>query len=121
MFRFIAIVTAAICVVLFVLLLIAPAVYMETYGVTADPAGIFMTQRASPMFLGFATILWLARDCRPSQLRSAICFGISAAFMGVALTGIADYVQGTATAMILAAAAGEIVFAVLFWRAGRIS
>lgn len=64
MFRRISVLTALICAVLFALLLLSPASYVATYGVVADAGGMFMVRRASPMFLGFAVMLWLAREGR---------------------------------------------------------
>ncbi|MCO4848455.1 MAG: hypothetical protein KC448_10845 [Yoonia sp.] len=120
MFRIISILTALICVVLFALLLLSPVSYPGTYGVNADAGALFMGRRASPMFLGFAVMLWLARDTGPSVLRDALCWGIAAAFAGVALTGTFEYLRGLANAVILAAAAGELLIAALFVRAAKV-
>ena len=57
MFRSISVLTALICAVLFALLLLSPASYIVTYGVSADAGSMFMVLRASPMFLGFAVML----------------------------------------------------------------
>ena len=73
MFRSISVLTALICAVLFTLLLLSPASYIATYGVSADAGSMFMVRRASPMFLGFAVMLWLARDTGPSLIRNALC------------------------------------------------
>lgn len=119
MFRKISILTALICAVLFALLLLSPASYVGTYGVGADAGGMFMVRRASPMFLGFAVMLWLARNTGPSPLRNALSWGIAAAFAGVALTGMFEYLRGVASGAILIAAAGEMLIAVLFARAAK--
>ncbi len=76
MFRSISVLTALICAVLFALLLLSPASYIATYGVGADAGSMFMVRRASPMFLGFAVMLRLARDTGPSPVRNALCWGI---------------------------------------------
>lgn len=116
MFRIISILVGAICLVLFGLLLLAPASYVGTYGVASDPEVAFMVRRASPMFLGFAVMLWFARDATPSPLRNALAWSIAAAFAGVALTGIFEFSRGGASGMILVAAMGELLIAVLYLR-----
>jgi len=71
------------------------------------------------MFLGFAVMLWLARDTGPSPLRNALCWGIAGAFSGVAFTGLFKYLRGVASGAILIAAAGEMLIAVLFARVAK--
>lgn len=119
MFRTISILTALICFVLFALLLLSPASYVGTYGIAIDAGSMFMVRRASPTFLGFAVLLWLARDAESTPFRNAICWGIAAAFAGVAVTGIFEYVRGVANGVILIAATGEFVIAALFVRATK--
>ena len=114
MFRIVAMLTAFVCLVLFLILLASPAAYVSTYGVAPDAGASFMVRRASPMFAGFALILWLARNAQPSVARTAIGLGIAVAFAGVALTGMAEFLAGTASVMIVAAAMGETLIAVLF-------
>lgn len=64
-------------------------------------------------------MLWFARDVGPSSLRDALCWGIAAAFAGVALTGMFEYMRGVANPVILAAATGELLIAALFLRATK--
>lgn len=110
---------AMVCLVLFALLLLAPASYVGTYGVASDTEVAFMVRRASPMFLGFAVMSWLARNAGPSPLRNALAWGLVAAFTGVALTGIAAFARGEADSVILVAAVGELLIAALFLRTTR--
>ena len=119
MFRSISVLTALICAVLFALLLLSAASYIATYGVGADAGSMFMVRRASPIFLGFAVMLWLARDIGPSPIRNALCCGIAAAFAGIAFTGVFEYMRSVASAAILIATAGELLIAVLFTRAAK--
>ena len=119
MFRIISILVAAICLILFALLLLAPAIYVGIYGVASDTQVAFMVRRASPMFLGFAVMLWLSRHAAQSPIRNAVAWGVAAAFTGVALTGLFEFSRGGANAMILLAAAGELLIAALFLRTTR--
>ncbi len=119
MFYKISILTAFIGLVLFLLLLGVPATYLATYGVETDGGGLLMVRRASPMFLGFAVMLWMGRNAGPSPLRHAVCYGMAVTFAGVALTGTFEYLRGATNAMIMAAAAGELLIAALFMKATR--
>ena len=114
MFRGVASLTAIVCLVLFLILFISLATYVGTYGVAIDAGAAFMVRRASPMFAGLALLLWLVRDTAPSATRNAIALCIAVSFAGIAMTGVAEFLAGTASAMILAAGAGEILIAVLF-------
>lgn len=118
-FRLAAVITSAVCLVLFLLLLISPAIYVGTYGVSADASELFMVRRASPMFAGLAVMLWLGRNAESSPLREALCYGLVVTFAGIGVTGIAAYLGGHASAIILLAAAGEFVLAGLFVAASR--
>ena len=118
-FRIVASLTAGICMILFVILLVLPDTYVSTYGVTPDAGSGFMVRRASPMFGGFALMLWLARNAPPSQVRMALAYGVAVSFAGVALTGVFAFATGTAGPMILAAAFGETLIAGLLVSASR--
>lgn len=119
MFRFAAILTALVCVILFLVFLLAPGSYPGTYGVATNPSAEFITRRASPMFLGLALMLWMGRNAPDSPLRQAVCIGIAVLFAGIAFTGMYEYGRGFASVAIVVAAAGELVLAGLFLRAAR--
>ncbi len=119
MFRNVAILAAAVCAVLFVVLLVSPATYVGTYGVVADAGADFMVRRASPMFAGLALLLWFARDATPSVLRTGVTASVALTFAGIALTGISAFQGGVASAMILVAAFGELLLAALLLIANR--
>lgn len=113
-FRLAASLTALICAILVPILLLEPASYMGTYGVQSTDAADFMSRRAAPTLLGFAVLLWLARDADPSPIRRAISAGVIVCFAGIAATGIYEFATGTASWAILVAAAGELVIAAVF-------
>ena len=114
MFRFVALGASVIFLILFVLLAFLPATYVVTYGVEGDAGAIFMGRRASSMFLGLALLMWQVRDAPASSLRSTICWAMAVLFAGIAVTGIIEYLNGTAGAVILIAALGELIVAALF-------
>lgn len=119
MFRVVSILTAVVCASLFVLLLVSPASYVVTYGMADDAGAEFMVRRASPMFAGFAVILWLCRGVAASPVRTAVSMGVAVSFAGIAATGVFAYFTQGANEVILAAAAGEVLIAILFVIANR--
>ena len=121
MFRLVALASAVICLILFVLFVFSPATYLNTYGVVGDAGGEFMVRRASPMFAGLALLLWRVRDAEASPLRDAICAAMIVIFGGIAVSGIIAYATGAAGGLILVAAAGEALVAGGFAVARRTS
>jgi len=113
-FRLAATLVAIICAILFVTLLLFPASYMGIYGVTATDAAAFISRRASPLLLGFAVLMWFARDLRLTPGREAIRLSVIVGFAGIAATGIAEFFIGNASWTILVAAAGELLIAAIF-------
>jgi hypothetical protein len=114
-FALVARTVAAICTVLFVIFLLFPATYAPTYGVAADQGALFITRRAAPMFIAPIVILWLAARLPDSPLRRAVATGFTLTFVGIAATGIAAFLAGTASAAILMAALGESLIAAALW------
>ena len=112
-YKFVASLVAAVCVVLFALFMFAPQLYAPTYGVTADTGAVFMTRRASPMFLALAWILWASRDAPRSALRDSVSFGGALSFAAVAATGVFEWATGVASSAILVAAVSEVGLAAL--------
>ena len=121
MFRIVAMSVALVCALLFVLLLVLPATYVGTYGIVSGTGSDFMTRRASPMFAGFAILLWLARGAERSDLRDAICWALIITFAGIGALSVFEYWRGIADARILVAAVAEFGLAALFVRAFRAS
>ena len=116
-FRLTCSLLALVWFVLFAVLCIAPALYAPTYGIEASEGVQFITRRASPMFLGFATLLWALRDEAPSRLRDMVVIAMVVAFIGISLTGLYDFVRGYASQTIAIAALLETLMAVVLMRA----
>lgn len=115
-FRLTCSLLALVWFVLFAVLCIAPALYAPTYGIEASEGVQFITRRASPMFLGFAILLWALRDEAPSRLRDMVVIAMVAAFIGISLTGLYDFVRGYASQTIAIAALLETLMAVVLMR-----
>ena len=112
-FQLVARLVVLVCAVLFVIFLFAPQTYSPLYGVETNQSALFMTRRAAPMFLAPMIILWAASSAPRSALRDAVALAVAVMFAGVGVTGVMAWMQGIASPMILLAAAGEALIAVL--------
>jgi hypothetical protein len=53
-------------------LLIVPAAFMSTYGITLDPAGAFMTRILGSALIGFALLFWWGRNDGDSAMMNGV-------------------------------------------------
>ena len=113
-FRIVCSLTAVVCIVLFGIFLAAPGFYVAVYGVRADASGMFLGNRAAPVFLGLAALCWLLRRQTEPEVQAAVSLSMILIFGGIKITGIWAYFQDVATASILVAAAGECAIAFAF-------
>jgi hypothetical protein len=111
------IVAAAVSVVTGIAGLLAPAQFGSLFGVTFDDVGASEARMAAASYLGYAAIVWFARDVRDLATQRAIALGnvVSWALSLVVLTtavvtglaGAASWVL-VAIAVIFAAAWGYV-------------
>ena len=113
-FRIACLVATIVCLVLFSILLVAPANYVAGYGGPADSGAVFMGRRAAPMLLAIALITGLLRGSLDLAVQWAVSWGMILGFTGVAVTGVHAYFTGMADQTILLAAGGEVLLAVAF-------
>lgn len=104
---------AVVCLVLFALCLLLPGAYLQNYGVAPDPGGTFMVQRAAPMFLAVAAILWVIAGAPQSPLRGQILVCLALFFAGVAVTGVYHIATGQAGPGLWAGVVAEVIATVL--------
>jgi len=112
-------VLAATCVVFFGIFYTIPTTYVATYGATPTPSSDFMAQRAAPILLGIAVMVWMMRKSLDPVVQRAVCFGGAVIFLGIAATGFIAFLQGVASGTILIAALSEVLvggFLVLYGR-----
>ena len=119
MFRIVALVTALACLALCVILFARGGQYVATFAISPDQGAGFVARRAAPVFAGLAVMLWMLRDVPFGVARDGICTGMVVLWLGIAATGISEYVRGQAGAAILIAAAVEVLGAAAFWFARR--
>lgn len=118
-FKLACLATALVCAALFLLLLFSANTYIQLYGVSGHDSADFLGRRAAPVFLGIAVMSWMLREAGPSAARSAVCYGLGLAFIGIAITGLFEYGRGVASWTIGVAALSEILLGALFLIAAR--
>jgi len=116
-FRTLAIATSALCIALSASWLLAPHTWLELWGVAGytGAAGL-VARRAAALFLGFAVVLFEARDVPPTAGRRAIALGFATACGALALLGACELIAGHARAGIVLPILTESVLAALFAR-----
>ncbi len=55
--------------------LLLPGTMLGRWGVQSDAIGAFMARRYGAMLIGYAVVMWLARDSGPAPARAAILGG----------------------------------------------
>lgn len=65
--------------------LLAPVIMLQQWLVGSDPATVYRSRRCGGLFLGYSTMLWLARAAEASPARHAMTTGdfVVAALMAV--------------------------------------
>ncbi len=106
--------TAVVCLGLAAILILGPQHYLGLYNVAVDPGAVFLGRRAAPLLLGLAVVFWCLRDVAPGAVRDTVAWSAAVAFGGIAVSGVAAYVGGTASVAILVAAAIEVAIAAAF-------
>ena len=114
MFGLLCAATSALCVILFAVFVIAPGAYAQLYGVAADTGGLFLGRRAAPLFLGLAAFFWALRGVEAGPLRDATAWAAALTFIGIAVTGVWAWLDGTASFAILVAAGLETAIGFAF-------
>ncbi len=110
---------AIICLTLFFVWVFAPQILLGMWQVESSGATLLLARRAGALFLGFAVMLFLARNTPKSATRNAITTGLSVGCAALAIFGCYDFFMGHAGAFILMAAAVEVAIAVLLGKAGQ--
>jgi hypothetical protein len=116
-FRTLAIATSILCVALSASWLLAPRTWLELWGVAGytGAAGL-VARRTAALFLGFAVVLFEARDVPPAGGRRAIALGFAIACGALALLGTCELITGHARTGIVLPILTEFVLAALFAR-----
>lgn len=116
--RLFFVVTTVFTAVLGVSWLAAPAFMLDQWGVPdADAATVYMSRRYAVMFLGYTTLLWLARHHTGTPAGRAICAGGAVVTGVMALLSLQGVLSGVVGPFAWSAVVAEILLAVFFARA----
>lgn len=89
-FKTLMVINAAVCILLGVLVLVAPKFFYGIFGVTLDAAGVFPAWEYGASLVGVALITWNARYAKESKGRRAIIKGMTVYnAIGCIVTGVA--------------------------------
>ncbi len=93
-FRTLSILSAALAVALFLLLLFIPGLVFWLFQIPASESAAFISRRAAVLFLGFGILMWLVRNAENSLVRRAICIGWGTTMAALAILGILEFLRG---------------------------
>ncbi len=109
-----------ICAVLFStlapVLLIAPAIIYWLFGLEAHALGDFMSKRAAMLFVGLATLCWLARNSQSAEVQRLVAAVLGLSMGGMALVGLFEFARSNAGLGIWLAILPEALIAALYAR-----
>lgn len=107
-FRVFACATAGLTTTLSLVLLLAPELIVMLFGMEQAVAASVLGRRASMLFLGYSVMLWSVLDAPHSAARQSILYGIAVFMLGLACTGVFEFLRGAATWPIVLASAAEL-------------
>lgn len=115
-FKRLALATAAVCLALVAVWLVAPGALLAFWGVpsAAGPLVDLMGRRTAALFAGVGLMLFLARNAEPSGARAALARGFALACVGLAVSGVYELWAGHAGVGILGASLIEAALALGF-------
>jgi len=113
-FKAASVLTSALYFYLFISLLLFPDSFFNDLGIEGNESLYFLGRRASMLMLGFAALLFLARNTLPSVSRQVIAFSVSLNMAGFALMGTFELVRGFLDKSIFQVIAIELTDAVYF-------
>lgn len=112
-YRTSSILTALACILLCLMLALAPSLVAWLFRLESATAGDVLALRAAALFLGLGAIAWLGRDAPDSTLRRVVAMGFAVVWAGLALAGLYEFARGTVGPGIWFAIVAEIMLSAL--------
>ena len=113
-FRFVAVVTAAILLVLGLGYLLAGTLLVARWQIQPTAAVLLLGRRIGALYLGLSVMFFLARSVPVSVARTALSAGALVVCSLLALLGVCEFAAGRSGPGILASAAIEALLAVAY-------
>ncbi len=113
-YRLLCVLTAMICLILALCLLLVPGLIHWLFGIEAVSESLLMARRAGFLFIGLSGLYWSVRELPASSMRNGVAKGSILMLMGLALLGLWELSFGIAGPGILLAIGTEVVLAACF-------
>ena len=115
-FRMLNVITAIITAVLFIVLLLVPEVILWLFAVPESASAEFISRRAAMLFIGISLLSWFSRAASHSDVRQAICIGLSTSMLLLAALGVFEFIRGYAGSGIILAVITELFLGMAYFR-----
>lgn len=113
-FKIISLITSALFLYLFILLIYDPASFYKDIQLEASKSAIITARRTAMLMLGFAVLLFSARKSTHSNARQSIILATAITMLGFAFMGVFERLKGNIGSGILKAIIIEIIVSILF-------
>lgn len=113
-FQVVSVLAAALFAWLFAQMQFTPREFCAGFGVEAPIGTVILVRRASMLMLGFAVLLFLARNAPPSPLRRAVAVAVAVTMAGFATMGTQELLRGTLPPSVWVVVGVESAFAAAF-------
>ena len=113
-FKKLSTIMAIITFVLFLLLLVVPEIIFILFQIPENTSAFFISRRAAMLFLGISVFSWLGRNSLHSELRQAICLGLSISMLSLAGLGLFELFRGFSGIGIILAVITELFLGVAY-------
>lgn len=117
-FNILAIVTSVVGLLLGLGWLFAGHLLLRRWRIEANPVALLVGRRIGAVYVGLATIMFLARTAPPSEVRSSLCVGALIFCTLLALLGLFEFKRGRVGPGMLSSVVVELLLAAGFlWAA----
>ena len=107
-------ITALIAFTLFLTLLVFPQIIFYLFQIAESDSAVFMSHRASMLFLSIGVLAWLIRHSVHPETRRAISISFMVMMFGLAALGSIEYFLGHAGIGIFLAVITEVLLGVAY-------
>lgn len=104
-------ISAGLTLLLGIAWLFAPGAMLASWGVQGDGVTIYMSRRYGGLFIGYATLLWMARGAASSPARTAILTGGAAVTAVMTVVSLVGILAGIVGPMVWIATVVEVLLA----------
>ena len=94
-------ISATVCMILSILAMFFPEVILFLFQIDGCGTAFIIGRRASILFLGMATLLWLDRKSNNYSSIQAVCAGMIVLWVGLAIIGSIELLSGNVGARIV--------------------